>query len=130
MTKVYNFKNNQVIVNGAIITGYADGDAIKAERNEDKFSQFVGADGDVTYNETNNDTGLITLMLKPSSSSLSYLKSLYKSKKLFNVLIQDTANNVRVTGEDCMIQRWPSFSRGEEASGVEVTILCAYYKED
>ena len=130
MTKVYNFKNNQVIVNGMIITGYADGDAIQAERNEDKYSQLVGADGGVTYNQTNNDTGLITLTLKPTSSSLPALKALYKSGELFNVLIQDTANNVRVTGEDCLIQKWPSFSRGEEASGMEIPILCAYYKED
>lgn len=130
MTKVYNFKDNQVIVNGLIITGFADGDAIQGERNEDKVSQFVGAGGDVTYNKTNNDTGLITLTLKPTSSSLPALKALYKSEELFNVLIQDTANNVRVTGEDCLIQRWPSFARGEEASGLEIPILCAYYKED
>ncbi|MFS0878023.1 phage structural protein [Solibacillus isronensis] len=130
MTKVYNFKNNQVIVDGLIITGYADGDAIQAERNEDKNSQFVGVDGNVTYNQTNNDTGVITLTLKPTSSSLPALKALYKSGKLFNVLIQDTANNVRVTGEDCLFQTWPSFTRGEEAAGLEIPILCAYYKED
>lgn len=130
MTKVYNFKDNQVIVDGAIITGYADGDAIQAERNEDKFSQLVGADGGVTYNESNDDTGVITLTLKPTSSSLPLLRALSKSKKLFNVLIQDTKNNVRVTGEDCLIQKWPSFARGAEASGIEIPILCAYYKED
>lgn len=130
MTKVYNFKDNQVIVDGAIITGYADGDAIQAERNEDKFSQLVGADGGVTYNESNDDTGIITLSLKPTSSSLPVLRALSKSKKLFNVLIQDTKNNVRVTGEDCLIQKWPSFARGAEASGIEIPILCAYYKED
>lgn len=130
MTKVYNFKDNQVIVDGAIITGYADGDAIQAERNEDKFSQLVGADGGVTYNESNDDTGIITLTLKPTSSSLPVLRALSKSKKLFNVLIQDTKNNVRVTGEDCLIQKWPSFTRGAEASGIEIPILCAYYKED
>jgi len=130
MTTVYNFKNTQVIVAGAIITGYADGDAIQAEPNEDKWTQTIGAAGDVTYNESNNETGLITLTLKTSSSSIPYLRSLYKSKQLFNVLIQDTSNNVRVTGEDCMIQKWPSFTRSEEEAGVEIPILCAYYKED
>lgn len=130
MTKVYNFKDNQVIVNGAIITGYADGDAIQAERNEDKYTQLVGADGGVTYNKSNDDTGIITLTLKPTSSSLPTLRALSKSEELFNVLIQDTKNNIRVTGEDCLIQKWPSFTRGAEASGVEIPILCAYYKED
>ena len=130
MTKIYNFKDNQVIVNGMIVTGYADGDAIQAEPNEDKVTQLVGADGGVTYNQSNNETGLITLTLKPTSSSLPALKALYKSGELFNVLIQDTANNVRVTGEDCLIQRWPSFTRGAEAAGLEIPILCAYYKED
>lgn len=127
---VYNFKNTHVIVKGMIITGYADGDAIQAEPNEDKWTQTVGADGGVTYNESNNETGLITLTLKPSSSSLPVLKSLYKSKESFDVLIQDTSNNARVTGEDCRIQKWPAFARSEEESGVEIPILVAKYKED
>lgn len=127
---VHNFKNTQVVVGGAIITGYADGDAIQAEPNEDKWTQSVGADGGVTYNESNNETGVITLTLKPSSSSIPYLRTLYKSGESFNVLLQDTENNVRVTGEDCRIQKWPAFTRSEEESGVEIPILCAHYKED
>ena len=127
---VHNFKDTQVIVGGVIITGYADGDAIQAEPNEDKWTQTVGADGGVTYNESNNETGVITLTLKPSSSSIPVLRALYKSGDSFNTLIQDTANNVRVTGEDCRIQKWPAFGRAEEESGVEIPILCAYYKED
>lgn len=129
MTTVYNFKNTQVVVDNFIVTGYADGDAIQGERSEDKFSHFVGADGGVTVNETNNDTGTITLTVKPTSASLPLLKALHKSRKLVNVMIHDTKNNARVTGEDCVIQA-PSFARGAEAAGVEIQILCAYYKED
>lgn len=127
---VHNFKHTQVIVNNAIITGFADGDAIQSEANEDKWTQSVGAGGDVTYNESNNDTGLVTLTLKPSSSSIPVLKALYKSREPFNVLIHDTENNVRVTGENCRIQKWPAFTRAEEESGVEIPILVAKYKED
>ncbi|MFF5994281.1 phage protein [Lysinibacillus sp. KU-BSD001] len=127
---VHNFKNTQVVVASNIITGYADGDAISAEPNEDKWTQTVGADGGVTYNESNNETGTLTLLLKPSSSSNSVLKSLYKSGESFDFLIHDTSTNQRITGEDCRIQKMPPFSRAEETEGMEWVILAAYYKED
>lgn len=127
---VHNFKHTQVIVNGAIITGYGDGDAISAEANEDKWSQSVGADGGVTYNESNNETATLTLKLKPSSASIPVLHQLYKSGESFDFMIQDTELNVRATGEDCRIQKWPTFSRAEEEEPREIVILAAHYKED
>ena len=130
MTKVYDFKQNTVIVAGMIATGYADGDAIQGERNEDKRTQTVGAAGEVTINKSNNDTGTFTLRFKPNSPTLPLIRSLYNSDELFQVMIKDSANNIQVTGEDCVIPNLPPFSRAEEETPVEVTILAARYKEN
>lgn len=127
---VHNFKHTQVIVAGNIITGYGDGDAISAEPNEDKWTQTVGADGNVTYNESNNETATLTLKLKPESASVPVLQQLYKSGESFDFMIHDTELNVRVTGEDCRIQKWPTFSRAEEVEAREIVILAAHYKEE
>lgn len=127
---VHNFKNTKAILAGMIVTGFADGDAIQSERNEDKRTHVVGAGGDVTINESNNDTGTVTLTLKPSSPALPLVRSLYNSGEQFNVMLIDTALGVTITGEDCVIPNLPPFSRAEEVSGVEVTILAAKYSEN
>lgn len=112
------------------MTGFGDGDAIAAEPNEDKWTQTVGAAGDVTYNESNNDTGTFTFKLKPDSASIPVLHQLYKSGESFDVMLHDTVLNQRITGEDCRIQKLPSFSRAEETEAREYVILAAHYKED
>lgn len=127
---VHNFKNTLAVVAGNIITGFGDGDAIAAEPNEDKWTQTVGADGGVTYNESNNETGTFTFKLKPDSASIPVLHQLYKSGESFDVMLHDTVLNQRITGEDCRIQKLPSFSRAEETEAREYVILAAHYKED
>lgn len=127
---VHNFKNTQAVVAGNILTGFADGDAISAEPNEDKWTQTVGVDGNVTWNESNNETGTFTFKLKPESASVPILLQLYKSGESFDVMLHDTSLNKRVTGEDCRIQKLPPFTRAEEVEALEYVILAAHYKED
>jgi len=45
-------------------------------------------------------------------------------------MLHDTVLNQRITGEDCRIQKLPSFSRAEETEAREYVILAAHYKED
>lgn len=127
---VHNFKNTTVVIAGMIATGFADGDAIQSERNTEKYSHTVGADGSVTINQSNDDTGTFTLLFKPSSSVLAHIRNLYKSGEQFAVMLNDTVNKVTITGEDCVVANLPPFSRAEEVSGVEVTILAAKYNEN
>lgn len=126
---LHNFKNTQVTVGGAIITGFADGTAIEAEKNESRWTQTVGADGNVTWNESNNETGTFTISLKPESSSLPHIRALYAAGTSFDVMLHDVETGVTVTGEDCRVETLPPFARAEEVEPVEVTILAAYYRE-
>jgi hypothetical protein len=129
-TTTYDFKKVSVIVDGVIITGFMDGESIAAEKSEDDVTVHVGAGGDVTYSESSNETGTITLTLKSTSSSLPYLKQLRDSKALFATQIVDSNNNTyRVGGNECRIVKAPARNWGNEVTGVELAISVADYKE-
>lgn len=128
MADTFDFKKVSVIVDGSYITGFHDGSVIKAEKNEDNVVPHVGAAGDVTYSETNNNTGQITLTLKQTSTSLPRLVSLAKSKTTFPVQVVDAnTNSFRAGGTTARIMRTPSAEWGSEVAGVEVTIHVADY---
>lgn len=127
---VHDFRDTVVVVGSAILTGFMDGSPITSEPNEDKYTQHVGADGQVTYNRSANETGTFTFTLKIDSSSVPILDGLRKGDESFPVSITDSKNGITVTGEDCRIAKTPTFTRGAEVEGKEYTILAAYYKED
>jgi hypothetical protein len=51
------------------IAGFADGTFVDIERNEDMFSEVIGADGEVTRVKSNNRTGTATFTLLQTSPS-------------------------------------------------------------
>lgn len=129
-TTTYDFKKVSVIVAGIIITGFMDGESISTEKNEDDVTTHVGAGGDVTFSESSDQTGTITLTLKSTSSSLPFLKQLRESKRLFATQIVDSNNQTfRVGGNECRIVKAPARNWGNEVTGVEVAIVVADYKE-
>lgn len=129
-TTSYDFKKVSVIVDGVIITGYMDGESISVEKNEDDITPHVGAGGDVTFAESNDNTATITLTLKSTSASLPFLDQLRRSKRIFPARIVDAnGNQVRCGGTECRVMRPPSRSWGNEVTGVEVPIYVADYKE-
>lgn len=129
-TTTYDFKKVSVIVDGVIITGFMDGESIETEKNEDDVAAHVGAAGDVTFSETNDNTGTITLTLKQTSSSLPFLQSLRNSKRLFQTQIVDANNSeFRAGGSECRIVKPPSRTWGNEVTGTEWAIYVADYKE-
>ncbi|MFD1206637.1 phage structural protein [Sporosarcina contaminans] len=129
-TTTYDFKKVSVVVDGVIITGFMDGESIQTEKNEDDVNVHVGADGGVTFSETNDDTGTITLTIKQTSPSDPYLRQLRASKRIFPVQIIDSnSNTFRAGGSECRIVKSPSRSYGNEVSGLEWQIAVADFKE-
>jgi hypothetical protein len=122
----YDFKKVSVIVNGHHVVGFHDGSVVKAEKNEDNVIPHVGADGGVTYTESNDNTGTITITLKQNSSSLPYLINLAKQKKTFPVQVIDANDNkLKAGGSQARILRTPAVEWGAEIAGVEVQIHVA-----
>lgn len=127
--QTFDFKKVSTIVDGNFIVGFMDGTGIAAEKNEDNITPHVGADGGVTYAESNDNTGTITLTLRQNSPSLSALIKLSQSKKTFPAQIIDSNDNkMKAGGNHCRILKTPSAEWGSEISGVEVQIYVADYK--
>lgn len=129
MVDVYDFKSTSVIVDGKYLTGFMDGTAIKAEKNEDNKVPHVGADGAVTFSNSANETGKITVTLKQSSPSLTQLIALAKSKtSVFPVKVFDAnTNQLRCGGNQAVIIKTPSVEWGAEIAGVDVEFYIADY---
>lgn len=126
MAQTYDFKKVSVIVDGVYITGYHDGSVIKVEKNEDDVTPHVGADGEVTYAESADQTGKITITLKQTSSSLPFLQQLRKSKRIFPIQIVDNNTNAyRTGGSEARILKMPDREWGNEVNPVEVQIHVA-----
>lgn len=130
MAEVYDFKKVSVIVDGIIITGFMDGEPISVSRNEDEATPHVGADGEVTYSESADETGTITLTIKQTSPVVPLLTALRKSRKLFAVNITDSNTRAyKVGGTQARITKMPDRSIGTEVQGVEVQIHVAKLTE-
>jgi hypothetical protein len=131
MAETFDFKKVSTIVDGIIITGWMDGEVISVEKNEDDVIPHVGAGGDVTYAESADKTGTITLTLKQTSSSLPHLQELRKSKRLFPIQILDVNSRAYKTGgTKAKILKMPPRTYGSEVQGVEVQIHVAKLKEE
>lgn len=129
MSTTYDFKKVSVIIDGHIVTGFMDGSVVKWDKNADNVIPHIGADGEVTYSESNDKTGIITLTLKQNSASLSKVLELSEAKREFATRVVDTnTNGLRVGGTQSRIVKTPSGERGAEIAGVEVQIYVADFE--
>lgn len=69
MLNTYDPKNVSQIIAGSIISGYAEGEFISVERNEDSANLSVGSQGDGARTVTNNRSGRVTQTLFQTSPS-------------------------------------------------------------
>ena len=75
--KEYSFNDNTILVNGVVLTGWADGDnVINATRRADSATDKMGVDGVMHVSRSNNRSGEITFRLMQTSDSNLYLSSL------------------------------------------------------
>lgn len=128
MAQSYDPKKVSLIVNGSFITGFMDGTFVKTEKNEDNVIPHIGAQGDVTFSESANNTGTITFTVKQNSPSLPELQKLATQKKDFKTQIVDgNDNNFKAGGTQCRILKTPGREFGAEVAGIEVQVYVADY---
>jgi hypothetical protein len=126
MADNYDFKKVTSIMDGEILTGFMDGTAINVEKTNDDVTSHVGADGTVTFSESNDPTGTITFTLKQTSPSLPRIRALAKQKREFSVSVVDNNGaKTRFVSTQCRIQKESGGEYGTEVSGVEIVILVA-----
>lgn len=80
MARYYNLKANSLVIGGIVISGYGDDGGIEYENNSELMEMAMGADGDPTFSELNDDTLIATITLKESSPSYAALAGLLKTQ--------------------------------------------------
>ena len=117
--KTYDPKQISVIVGGAIMSGYADGEFVTSERNEDAYSMAAGADGEVSRVKSNNKSGRITITLQQTSDSNTILTAFAAADELSNsgvvpVIIKDLKGVTLVSAARAWIVKYPATPFGKD----------------
>ena len=114
-----------VVVDGRVVTGFADSSMVTVTRSEDIVSTTVGTQGDVVYSESANKSGTITMSLQVTSASVIWLRSIAKSRKEVSVVISDANQSpAEVTSASrCRITKIPDNKKEKTAGSVDVTIF-------
>lgn len=128
--KTFDPKQVQVIIGGNQITGFADGEFVNVERDEDTFTKVVGADGEVSRSKSNNRSGTLTLTLLQTSASNDILSAIMIADELSNsgivpVYIKDTLGTSVLFAGEGWIMKPPAHANDKEITNREWAIQLA-----
>lgn len=120
----YDPKLVAVIVGGVPIQGFADGDMISVEFQEDSWEHLAGADGEEMRVRKNDARAEMTITLLQSSESNTWLAGLQLAdeatgKAAFPVLFKDNNGATLMAAESAWVKKTPGITRGKSASNVE-----------
>lgn len=119
----YDPMDVNVIAEGTILTGFADGTFVSIEAEEESYTAHVGAKGEVTRARNANKMGKITITLSQDSPSNAYLSRLEKGKDTFDFSVVDQNFGTTSGGNDCWIEKRANAEYGKEVSEREWIIV-------
>lgn len=129
------FDPSKVLVNfhGFTLGGYADGTFIEAERDSETFSKTVGADGEVAWLKSADDSGTIKFTVLQTSAANDILSAELFRDELTGVavgpvFIKDLTGRTLVMGAEARLQKPAAISLGKDIEAREWTILVAHLK--
>jgi hypothetical protein len=128
--KTFSPKETAVIVGSAIISGFADGTYIDAERTSDSFTMSSGADGQVTRVASADKSGTITLTLAQSSPSNDVLSAIALNDEntgtgVVPIAIKDNSGTTTLVAAEGWIRKPANVSFSKEIETREWVIDCA-----
>lgn len=112
-------------VDGTVITGFADGEYIRAEVVEDKYDRISGVHGHAIRVMRMGSPGEIRFRLLPTSPALAKIRALAARTKPFTVVCTDLNEGVDqgFIAEQAWIKRDPPFIRAKDAAGNVVDVV-------
>jgi hypothetical protein len=126
---IYTYDPEQIliIIGGFPIYGLTDGTFLSIDRNEDAYSIFSGADGQVARVKSNNPTATMTLTLMQTSESNQILSTFAlldqaSNSGTFPVLVKDIEGTTLIFSSKGWIQRMPTTEFSKDISNREWTI--------
>lgn len=119
MSKTFDPDLVSITVGGHIVSGYADGAFVTAERNSDAFTRLGGADGEQARFKSNDKSGLITITLMQSSLSNGIFQGFANADEVGNggkvpILIKDGNGTEQVAAAQAWVKKVPSKGYAKE----------------
>jgi len=123
--KTWDLAKYTLAIDRRISTGHATEGVAATEHNEDATEPYIHADGSVTYQESADNTGKLTLTYAPNSSMLPHIRNLCARKRMFNVSIVDAnqSRRVAVNADGCRVIKMPPMEGNVKMSAVTVEIF-------
>ena len=121
---VFDPEKVTLLVDQKVITGYADGSSISAERTGDDVTPKTGIQGDTVYVYNADRSGTIKFSLFPTSASLARMRQLAQERKQVAVTLRNANDEggFIISHSDCRVLKTPKFEGGNDAAGMEVSI--------
>ena len=121
----YSFKNVNAVFGIEEIQGFAQGDdVVNIDFNADQFALVVGAKGDATRTQTNDNSALITIKLLQTSLSYKTLMNQYNldretGSNILPLTVINKETGETFVGNNSWIVKVPPITRGQNANAVE-----------
>jgi len=130
--KVYDPDQINISLNGIPISGYADGEFVRIEKESDGFADVVGTDGEVSRSKTNDDRATVSIILMQTSDSNILLSALHTLDRnvpggagVGALLIRDAQGTSIFAASECWISKAPDVTFDREPTSREWTLRCA-----
>lgn len=113
------------IVGVRALSGFGEDSMVTIARNEDRFTEKVGTDGEVTRAKNANRMGTLTITLHQSSPLNDYMSGLAAAGSVFPVTVIDNNGTSLHFGEQAWIKTEPEASFNKETGDMEWVISIA-----
>ncbi len=123
----YSFKNVNAVYGISEIQGFAEGDdVVNIDFNTDQFTMVVGAKGDATRTQTNDNSALIVIKVLQTSPSYKELLTQYNLDRetganVLPLVVVNKDTGELFVGNNAWIVKPPQLIRGQNANAVEFT---------
>lgn len=123
----YSFKNVNAIYGISEIQGFAEGDdVVDIDFNADQFTMIVGAKGDATRTQTNDNSAIVVIKVLQTSPSYKELLAQYNIDRetganVLPLVIINKETGETFVGNNAWIVKSPKITRGQNANSVEFT---------
>lgn len=127
---VYDANEVNVIIDGVVITGFADGDFVKFAKDEDIVIPHVSAKGDVGVAINHHGTGKITITLNQTSSAIEPLMAIARERRMVSAwVISNNTVKEKAGGTQAQFIKIPEGSFGREITNREFVISVYDYEQ-
>ncbi len=123
MAEFHQYAPSNVIVSFSAlnINGYAEGTFVEVERDEDGYTTYVGALGDVTRTRNLNRLGKVTVTVAataPINTALAALAQIDEDEmtEVYPIQVKDLSGQMLVAGAEAWIMKMPKIERAKEGN--------------